>query len=142
MATLELSLDLFAPDRARRMLQHWYAVLLDVAANPARRVSEISLLAPAERHRVLVEWNRTERDYPRDKCIHEVFEEQVERTPDAVAVVFEGNSLSYQELNRRANRLSHHLRALSLAVCRSKCSSALVLCLSILFLVACNGYRD
>ncbi len=111
-AAMEFSLDLFEPERARQMLDHWRAVLLDVAANPARRVSEISLLSPAEKHRLLVEWNDTARDYPRDKCVHEVFEEQVERAPDAAAVVFEGQSLSYRELNSRANRLAHHLRAL------------------------------
>ena len=69
-------------------------------------------LTEAERHKLLVEWNQTERDYPRDKCVHQLFEEQVERTPEAVAVVFEGNSLSYRELNTRANRLAHHLRSL------------------------------
>ena len=56
-------------------------------------------MTDAARHQILVEWNRTERDYPRDKCVHQLFEEQVERTPEAEAVVFEGNSLTYQELN-------------------------------------------
>ena len=70
------------------------------------------VLTEAERHKLLVEWNRTERDYPRDKCVHQLFEEQVERTPEAVAVVFEGQSLTYRELNARANRLAQHLRTL------------------------------
>jgi non-ribosomal peptide synthetase component F len=70
------------------------------------------VLTEAERHKLLVEWNRTERDYPRDKCVHQLFEEQVERTPEAVAVVFEGQSLTYRELNARANQLGHHLRSL------------------------------
>jgi len=69
-------------------------------------------LPEVERHRILVEWNRTERDYPQDKCLHQLFEEQVERTPDVVSVVFEGQSLTYRELNTRANQLSHHLRSL------------------------------
>ena len=69
-------------------------------------------MTAAERHQILVEWNRTERDYPRDKCVHQLFEEQVERTPDAVAVVFEKDSLTYRELNARANQLAHHLRSL------------------------------
>nr|VFJ54095.1 MAG: AMP-binding enzyme [Candidatus Kentron sp. FM] len=69
-------------------------------------------LSAAERHKILVEWNDTQTDYPRDKCIHQLFEAQVERAPDAMAVVFEGQQLTYQELNRRANRLAHHLQSL------------------------------
>ena len=111
-ATLEFSSDLFARERAREMLDHWHALLLGIAANPAQRVSEIAPLAAASKYRVPSAWNRIERDYPPDKCIHELFEQQVVRTPDAVAVVFEAESLSYRELNTRANRLAHHLRAL------------------------------
>lgn len=65
-----------------------------------------------ERHRLLVAWNDTGTDYPRDKCVHELFEEQAERTPDAVALVFEDQQLTYRELNRRANHLAHTLREL------------------------------
>ena len=72
--------------------------------------SAAPVLTEAERHKLLVEWNRTERDYPRDKCVHQLFEEQVERSPEAVAVVFEGQTLTYRELNKRSNRLAHHLR--------------------------------
>ena len=111
-AVLEFNSELFSPDFARQILQHWHAVLVDVAANPARRLAEISMLSPAERHRVLVEWNRTGRDYPRDKCVHELFQEQAERKPDAVAVECEGQSLSYGELNVRAGQLARHLRSL------------------------------
>src|SRR5207302_1049710 len=67
-------------------------------------------LPERERQQVLYEWNDTQAEYPGDKCIHELFEEQVEKTPDAVAVVFEDAELSYGELNRRANRLGHYLR--------------------------------
>ncbi len=70
------------------------------------------MLPAAERQQLLVDWNNTAADYPRDKCIHQLFEEQVERTPDAVAVEFEGQSLTYRELNRRANLLANHLRRL------------------------------
>ena len=59
------------------------------------------------KHKLLVEWNNTVTDYPRDKCIHELFEEQVERTPDAIAVVFEDQQLTYRELNSKANQLAH-----------------------------------
>ena len=61
---------------------------------------------------MLYEWNDTGDEFPADKCIHELFEEQVDRTPDATAVVFEETSLSYAELNRRANRLAHYLSEL------------------------------
>ena len=82
----------------------------EVQGNSAQSTAETPPLTVAERHQILVEWNRTEREYPRDKCLHQLFEEQVERTPDAVAVVFEADSLTYRELNLRANRLANHLR--------------------------------
>ncbi|MFK0731302.1 MAG: amino acid adenylation domain-containing protein, partial [Gloeotrichia echinulata HAB0833] len=70
------------------------------------------LLSAAERHQLLVEWNHTSSEYPTDKCIHQLFESQVERTPDAVAVVWENQQLTYWELNQRANQLAHHLQTL------------------------------
>ena len=82
------------------------------AANQRIPAVTSPILSEAERHQLLVEWNRTCRDYPRDKCIHELFEEQVNRAPDAVAVVFEENSLSYRELNAQADRVAWHLRSL------------------------------
>ncbi len=69
-------------------------------------------LSAAERHKILVEWNNTQTDYPKDKCIHQLFEAQVQRTPNAIAVVFEDQQLTYHELNRRANQLAHHLHSL------------------------------
>src|SRR6266487_2870770 len=111
-AAAEHSTDLFDADRVERMLEHWRVILENVVAIPTQRVSEIPLLTAAERQQILVEWNRTERDYPRAKCVHHLFEEQVERTPDAVAVVFEDQRLTYRELNERANRLAHHLCSL------------------------------
>ncbi len=70
------------------------------------------MLTEAERHQVLVDWNNTTTDYPQDRCIHQLFEARVDETPDAVAVVFEEQQLSYAELNRRANQLAHHLISL------------------------------
>lgn len=69
-------------------------------------------MSAAERHKILVEWNNTQADYPFDKCIHQLFEEQVERTPNAIAVVFENEQLTYEELNYRANQLAHYLQSL------------------------------
>lgn len=111
-AKAEYSTDLFEADRVERMLDHWRVILEAIVSDPSKRVSEIPLLTATERHQILVEWNQTERDYPRDKCVHQLFEEQVERTPEGVAVVFEGQSLTYRELNARANQLAHHLRSL------------------------------
>jgi amino acid adenylation domain-containing protein len=111
-AAAEYSTDLFDADRVERMLDHWRVVLESIVLNPAQRVSEIPLLTAAERQQILVEWNRTEREYPRDKCVHQLFEEQVERTPNAVAVVFEDQRLTYRQLNVRANQLGHYLRSL------------------------------
>jgi amino acid adenylation domain-containing protein len=81
-----------------------------VAGNADLRLSQLQVMGAAERRRVLEEWNGTEAGYPADLCSHELFEAQVERTPDAVAAVYEGEALSYAELNARANRLAHALR--------------------------------
>ncbi|HDN27235.1 MAG TPA: non-ribosomal peptide synthetase, partial [Thioploca sp.] len=69
-------------------------------------------LTESQQHQILVEWNTTKADFPRDKCLHQLFEAQVERTPEAVAVVFEDSRLTYQELNQRANQLAHYLKKL------------------------------
>ena len=83
-----------------------------LTAHETQEADRLPLIDEAERHRVLVEWNATEADYPRDKCVHELVEAQVARTPDAIAVVCDGERLTYAELNARANRLAHHLRGL------------------------------
>ena len=79
---------------------------------PGKRISQLPLLTEAERHQLLVEWNDTAVEYPRDRCIHQLFEAQVERSPEATALVYEDQQLTYGELNARANRLAHHLRSL------------------------------
>ena len=105
---------------------------------PDRPVRTLEVLPAAERHRVLYEWNRTKAEYPVDKCVHELFEEQVRKTPDAVAVVFEEDSLSYKELNRRANQLAHYLRELGVrpdarvAICVERSLEMMVALLGVL----------
>ncbi|MGC2062824.1 MAG: condensation domain-containing protein, partial [Thermodesulfovibrionales bacterium] len=101
--------DLFDRATIERMAGHYQMMLEGIAANPDQRLSELPLLTEAERHQLLVEWNNTATDYPGDKCIHELFEEQVEKTPDAIAVVFEDQQLTYRELNSRANQLANYL---------------------------------
>ncbi|MDQ1610281.1 MAG: hypothetical protein QOG00_212 [Pyrinomonadaceae bacterium] len=107
----EYNTDLFAPETIERMAGHFQTLLAAVPANLERRISEIPLMSAGELERVLVEWNGTRTDYPHDRSIHELFEEQAERTPDRTAVVFQDEELSYGELNRRANQLAHYLAA-------------------------------
>jgi amino acid adenylation domain-containing protein len=83
-------------------------------ADPHRRLSELPLLSETEEHQLLVEWNETARDYPADVCLHELFERQVKHSPDAVALVYEEEQLSYRELNNRANQLARYLRNLGI----------------------------
>src|SRR5262249_50375165 len=87
-------------------------ILLEgILANPEARIAALPLLTEAERHQLLVEWNQTEVDYPRDKCVHQLFEAQVERNPDAVAVVFGDQCLTYAQLNAQSNQLARHLQS-------------------------------
>jgi amino acid adenylation domain-containing protein/non-ribosomal peptide synthase protein (TIGR01720 family) len=104
--------DLFDPATIIRIAQNFQTLLQAIVANPRERIAKLPLLTIAERHKLLVEWNNTQVDYPQDKCIHDLFEEQVERTPDGVAVVFEDQQLTYQQLNTRANQLAHYLQSL------------------------------
>ncbi|MEH2305427.1 amino acid adenylation domain-containing protein [Nostoc sp.] len=108
----EYNTDLFDSSTIERMTGHFLTLLEAIVANPSERISQLPMLTASEQQQLLVEWNDTSVDYPQDKCIHQLFEEQVERTPDAVAVVFENQQLTYHELNSRANQLAHYLRSL------------------------------
>ena len=77
-----------------------------------RPLSDLSMLSEGERQQLLVDWNQTEVAYPKDRCIHQLMEEQVERTPDATAIVFEDQRLTYRQLNDRANQLARYLQKL------------------------------
>ncbi|BAY25365.1 amino acid adenylation [Calothrix sp. NIES-2100] len=108
----EYNSDLFEADTIARMTGHFQTLLEAIVSNPNQRVSELSLLTQSEHHQLLVEWNNTQTDYPQDKSIHQLFEEQVQRNPDAVAVVFGNQQLTYKQLNDQANQLAHYLRSL------------------------------
>ncbi|HLM67980.1 MAG TPA: amino acid adenylation domain-containing protein, partial [Longimicrobium sp.] len=108
--SLEYSTDLFDPGTITRMIAHLWHVLEQVAEDADPRLSEVELMGDAERRRVLSEWNATDVPAPAEGCIHARIEAQAARTPDAVALRSEGASLSYRQLNERANRLAHHLR--------------------------------
>jgi amino acid adenylation domain-containing protein len=108
-AWFEYNTDLFDASTIERMQGHYETLLADIVAKPEQRISSLTLLTETERRQLLVEWNATATDYPKRKCLHELFEGQVKRSPEAVAVLFEDQPLTYLELNRRANRLAHYL---------------------------------
>lgn len=109
---LNYNTDLFKPETIERMVGHLQTLLTGIVSNPDQSITELPLLTEAERQQILVEWNDTATDYPTDKTIHQLFEEQVTRTPDNIAVLFEDDQLTYRELNNRSNQLAHHLRTL------------------------------
>jgi non-ribosomal peptide synthetase component F len=96
----------------RRLARQFHTLLESALSRPSAPIIELTMLSEMERRQLLIELNDTKADYPGDKCIHQVFEEQARRTPYALAVVFEDEKLTYDELNRRSNRLAHHLRSL------------------------------
>ncbi|RKG96683.1 non-ribosomal peptide synthetase, partial [Corallococcus sp. CA047B] len=112
LTAIEYSPDLYDDATATRMLAHLQVLLEAIVEEPGQRVSDLPLLPEAERQRVLVEWNHTARDYARDACVHHLFEAQAARTPDAEAVRFEGEVLTYAQLDRQANQLAWYLREL------------------------------
>ncbi|WP_333288377.1 amino acid adenylation domain-containing protein [Microcoleus sp. MON1_C5] len=107
----EYDTDLFDAATISRMVGHFITLLESMVANPDQSILKLSLLTISERQQ-LINYNATEANYSSDKCIHQLFEDRVEQNPDAVAVIFEGQQLTYQELNQRANQLAHHLRSL------------------------------
>ena len=110
-ASLEYNSDLFDRATIERLAEHLQTLLGSIVAAPSTRVSELPLLDEREQ-RLLSEWNRTRVEFPSEHCLHELIQEQVKRSPEAVAVVFEQERLTYAELNARANQLAHHLRKL------------------------------
>ena len=102
----------FDEETISRMLDHFQQLLRAIAADPQQRVCDLSLLTDSERQQLLIEFNDTAAEFPQDVCLHQLIEQQVARTPEQVAVVFEGEEVSYREFNERANQLAHHLRSL------------------------------
>jgi amino acid adenylation domain-containing protein len=109
---LEYSTDLFDSVTIARMIGHLQTLLERVVAHPAQPIATLPLLTVAERHQLLVEWNSTQASYPHSRCLPELFEAQAASAPDAAAVILEGQHVTYQELNHRANQLAHYLRGL------------------------------
>ena len=111
-ASLEYNTDLFDAATITRMADHFQILLESIVANPRQCISTLPVLTPPERHQLLVEWNDTKTDEAQHQCIHELFAAQVSSTPNAIAVVFENEQLTYRSLNIRANQLAHHLQSL------------------------------
>ena len=107
---IEYRTELFEAATIERMFDHFQRLLHGIVAYPDREISDLPMLSAAERHQLLVEWNDTRRDYPKFESIHALFEEQVEKNPDAAALIDEDRQLTYRELNRRANQLAHYLK--------------------------------
>ena len=112
IAEWEYNTDLFDDSTIAQMARNFHTLLIGIVANPQQRISQLPLLTEIEQQQLLVDWNNTKKEYPLDKCIHQLFEEQVIKTPDAIAVEFEAEKLTYQELNQRANQLAHYLQEL------------------------------
>jgi amino acid adenylation domain-containing protein len=137
-AVLEYNTDLFDPGTIISMLGQFQTLLEHIALDPDRRLSELPLCSHEERQQLLVDWNATAADYPEHRSVHRLFEEQAARTPQAVALVAGAERLTYRELDQRANRLAHYLRARGVgpdarvAVCLGRSSHLVVALLAVL----------
>src|SRR5262249_1372878 len=108
---LEYSTDLFDRESIERMVRHWTQLVAGIGTDPERNIGQLALLSESERRQLLVEWNGAAKEFPQATVI-ELIERQAELRAEAVAVVYEKQSLSYGELNRRANQLAHHLQGI------------------------------
>jgi amino acid adenylation domain-containing protein len=110
--SLEYNTDLFEASTIARMVDHFQVLLESIVADPTTSLSNLALMTEAERQQVLIDWNRTVDGSLTVQCVHELFEAQVEKTPDSVAAVFEDQHITYDTLNRHANQLARYLREL------------------------------
>ena len=111
-AELYYDVNYFSADTIERLAGQFQTLLTSTIANPEQKISQLEILSESDRQQLLVEFNQTQINYPLDKCIHKLFEEQVEKTPNDIAVIFEDQQLTYVELNRKANQLAHYLQTL------------------------------
>ncbi len=115
VAAFNYNSDLFDATTIWRLIHHFETLLAGIAAAPACRLADLPLLTGTERHRLLVKWNHTRAWYPEEALLRDLFERQVDQTPDSPAVIFHERETTYAELDRRANRLARHLLRLGLA---------------------------
>ncbi|MFP3373162.1 amino acid adenylation domain-containing protein [Pseudomonas sp. SIMBA_068] len=109
-AALTYATDLFDATTIEGMARHWLNLLQGIVRDPGQRVVDLPMMAEHERMQVIHDWNRTHTSFPGERTLHQLIEAQVQRSPDAIALSCGGQTLSYGELNRRANRLAHRLR--------------------------------
>ena len=107
---LKYNTDLFERETIVRMGDHFQTLLEGIVTNPEQSVKQIPIMSATEQKQLAIDWNKTSIEYPSNQCIHELFEEQVKCNPQGVAVVFENQKLTYEELNCRANQLAHYLQ--------------------------------
>ncbi|NIP26446.1 MAG: amino acid adenylation domain-containing protein [Phycisphaerae bacterium] len=130
--------DIFNQEQQKQTIEHFLRVVDAFLADPDQRLSDIDLLSPAEKQHILGEFNQTQAAFPQDLCIHQLFEAQVERTPEAIAAVFEGRKVTYRNLNAQANQLAHYLKQqgvqpeVLVGVCIERSIEALVALLGVL----------
>lgn len=108
--TFEYNTDLFNADTIRRMVEHFQILLAAIVEHPEQQLSTLPLLSATEQQQLLVDWNKTKVDYPQNQCIHQLFEAQVELTPNNIAIIIGDQQITYRELNNRANQLAHYLQ--------------------------------
>jgi amino acid adenylation domain-containing protein len=111
----EYNKDLFAEATIKRMVGHFCTLLEGIANQPRERIGELLLLTPVEQQQILVEWNQTQKEFSQDLCFHQLFEAQVEQNGNAIAIIYNNEQLTYQELNQRSNQLAHHLQSLGVS---------------------------
>src|SRR5258708_2477231 len=120
------------------MMTHWTQLLEQMVEGPDRRIQDLAVLSGEERERVIETWNRTDAPYRGDVCLHELFEAQADKTPDAVAVICGNEQLTYRELDERANYMAHALARLDIgrgdlaAICMDRSIDAIVALFGIL----------
>ena len=102
--------SLFHKDTIVRLINHYTQLLAQLTETPQKAYSELSLLRPEEYNQIIYQWNATDKEYEKDKTIYQLFQEQVEKTPDSAALVYEGQELSYRALNEKSNQLARRLR--------------------------------
>jgi len=106
----EYNVDLFQQETIERLLAHFNNLLQSIVVNPNKSVTDLQLFSAIEQARMLEEWNQTDVEFPQDSCVHQLFEQQVQRTPAAIAAMADGKMMTYAELNEQANQLAHFLQ--------------------------------
>jgi amino acid adenylation domain-containing protein/FkbH-like protein len=108
----EYNSDLFEQETIIRLNIHFQMLLENIVAEPEQQIQDLPLLTAVERQQLLYDFNDTTTEFPSDLCVHQLFERQVDRTPDAIALVYEQQQVTYRQLNQKANQLAHHLQSL------------------------------